>query len=146
MRETLIAEYHQTLARDQRPDVRVLRASQKYDAERRLLYGDREISVALRPHLLNRTQYEILAHSSKFSPEPSKKSPWRCCEPSRMQTIGLTEREIKLALVEPKYSTLAVTSRLDAFVHDHEVRSLEYNAENPPVLPIKLVSTKFFSK
>lgn len=51
-----------------------------------------------------------------------------------MHAVGLTEREIKLALVEPKYSALAVTTRLDAFVLDHEVKFVEYNAENPSSL------------
>jgi hypothetical protein len=51
-----------------------------------------------------------------------------------MTEIGLTEREIKLTLVEPKYSTLAVTSRLDAFINDHEIKVVEYNAENPSTL------------
>ena len=51
-----------------------------------------------------------------------------------MESVGLTEREIKLALVEPKHSASTVTSRLDAFVHGHEVKFVEYNAENPSSL------------
>ena len=51
-----------------------------------------------------------------------------------MQAIGLTEREIKLALVDPKHSSLTVTSRLDAFIDGHMVKFVEYNAENPSSL------------
>jgi hypothetical protein len=51
-----------------------------------------------------------------------------------METVGLTEREIKLALVDPKYSIAAVTTRLDAFVHGDEIKFVEYNAENPSSL------------
>src|SRR6476659_3274601 len=111
MRETLIAEYHQTLARDQTLTADFFARLKNMMRERRLLYGDREISVALRPHLLTRTQYELLARSSEVLAGAFEKvATALLTEPSRMQTIGLTEREIKLALVEPKYSTLAVTS------------------------------------
>jgi hypothetical protein len=51
-----------------------------------------------------------------------------------METVGLTEREINLALVDPKHSAATVTSRLDAFVHGHEVKFVEYNAETPSSL------------
>jgi hypothetical protein len=135
MRETLIAEYHQTLSQDKGLTSEFFTELKSMMRERRLLYGDREISVALRPHVLTRTQYDILAHSSEVLARAFEKVALALLsEPSRMQTIGLTEREIKLALVEPKYSTLVVTSRLDAFVHDHEVKVVEYNAENPSSL------------
>jgi hypothetical protein len=47
MRETLIAEYHQTLARDQGLTSEFFARLKNMMRERRLLYGDREISVAL---------------------------------------------------------------------------------------------------
>jgi hypothetical protein len=135
MRETLIAEYHNSLARDDRLTSEFFAHLKKLMHARRLRYGGREIGVALRPHLLTRTQYDILAHSAEVIAGAFETiGSALLSEPSRMQTLGLTEREIKLALVEPKHSTLAVTSRLDGFVHNHEVRFVEYNAENPSSL------------
>ena len=100
-----------------------------------MLYGAREIGVALRPHVLTRRQYTILAHSSEVLAGAFEKiASALLSEPSRMQTVGLTEREIRLALVEPKHSASTKTSRLDAFVHGHEVKFVEYNAENPSSL------------
>ena len=91
--------------------------------------------MALRPHLLTRAQYDLLAHSSEVLAGAFEKvASALISEPSRMQTVGLTEREIKLALVDPKYSTAAVTTRLDAFVHGDEIKFVEYNAENPSSL------------
>jgi len=102
---------------------------------RRMSYGDREISAALRPHLLTQTQYNILAGSAQvLSAAFETIAAALLSEPSRMQTVGLTDREIKLATVEPKYSRSTVTSRLDAFGHGREVRFVEYNAENPSSL------------
>lgn len=132
MRETLIAEYHDTLARDEGLTPKFFARLKSKMRERRLLYGAREISVALRPHLLSRTQYALLVDSSQVLAGAFERAASALLsEPARMQTVGLTEREIKLALVEPKHSAFAVTSRLDAFVNGHEVKFVEYNAENP---------------
>jgi hypothetical protein len=101
----------------------------------RLLYGEREIGVALRPHLLTRSHYDILAHASEVLAGAFEKvASALLAEPARMKTLRLTDREIKLALAEPGYSALAVTTRLDAFVQDHEIKFVEYNAENPSSL------------
>ena len=132
MRKMLISEYHTSLARDEGLTAEFFARLKSMMRARQLLYGAREIGVALRPHLLTRTQYAILAHASEVLAGAFEKiASALLSEPSRMESVGLTEREIKLALVEPKHSASTVTSRLDAFVHGHEVRFVEYNAENP---------------
>ena len=135
MRKTLIAKYHQALARDDGLTSEFFARLKTMMRERRLIYGSREISHALRPHFLTSRQYAILTHSSEVLAGASEKvAKALLSEPSRMQTVGLTEREIKLALVEPRQSTSVKTSRLDAFVHGYEVKFVEYNAENPSSL------------
>ena len=135
MRKALIAEYHTTLAGDQSLTAEFFARLRAMMRARRLLYGAREIGVALRPHLLTRTQFAILARASEVVAGAFEKvASALLSEPSRMETVGLTEREIKLALVDPKHSATTVTSRLDAFVHGHEVKFVEYNAENPSSL------------
>ena len=102
---------------------------------RRLLYGEREIGAALRPHFLTRTQYKLLSRTAEILAQAfDKVAAALLAEPWRMKTVGLTDREIKLALVNPGYSATAVTTRLDAFVHGHEIKVVEYNAENPSSL------------
>lgn len=134
-REALIADYHNTLASDENLTPEFFASLNGMMRERRLLYGAREISAALRPHFLTRSQYEILAQSSMvLAGAFVKVAAALLSEPTRMENIGLTEREINLALIEPKYSALAVTSRLDAFMNDNEVKFVEYNAENPSSL------------
>lgn len=135
MREQLIAEYHQLLAADQKITSEFLATFKESMRARRLLYGEREVGVALRPHLLTRAQYDLLTRSSEILAQAcSKVGAALLAEPSRMEAVGLTERETKLALVDPKYSTLAVTTRLDAFIHGDEIKFVEYNAENPSSL------------
>jgi hypothetical protein len=135
MRERLITEYHKTLTADDSLTADFFAHLRNEMRSRQLFYGDREISAALRPHLLTQTQYNILADSAQVLAGAFETiAAALLSEPSTMQTVGLTEREIKLANVEPKYSTSTVTSRLDAFVHGCEVRFVEYNAENPSSL------------
>ena len=135
MRERLINKYHKTLTADHSLTAEFFAHLKEKMRTRRLFYGDREISAALRPHLLTRTQYKILADSAQVLAGAFETIVAALMsEPSRMQTVGLTDREIKLAIVEPKYSRSSVTSRLDAFVHGREIKFVEYNAENPSSL------------
>lgn len=135
MRDALIAKYHQSLARDDGLTSDFFARLKTMMRERRLMYDNREISHALRPHFLTDRQYAILSHSSEVLAEALEKvAVALLSEPSRMQTVGLTEREIKLALIEPRQSSSVKTSRLDAFVHGQEVKFVEYNAENPSSL------------
>ena len=135
MRERLIDQYHKTLALDESLTPEFCAQLKNMMHTDRLLYGEREIGVALRPHLLTRTQYDILAQASEILAGAFEKvASALLSEPARLQTLRLTDREIKLAWAEPGYSTLAVTTRLDAFVQDREVKFVEYNAENPSSL------------
>ena len=80
--------------------------------ERRLMYGGREIGVALRPHLLTRAQYARLARASEILSRAFEKiSEAMVAEPSLMGRVGMTELETKFALVEPGYRCPAVTTR-----------------------------------
>ena len=135
MRKTLIAEYHKALTSDNGLTAEFFARLKNMMRERQLLYGTREISVALRPHVLTRRQYATLARSAEvLAGALETVASALLSEPSRMQTVGLTERETKLALVDPKQSVSVRTSRLDAFIHGHEVKFVEYNAENPSSL------------
>ena len=135
MRERLITQYHQTLTADDSLTAAFFTHLKNEMRTRCLSYGDREISAALRPHLLTQSQYKILAGSAQVLAAAFETiAEALLSEPSRMQTVGLTDREIKLATVDPKYSRATVTSRLDGFVHGREVKFVEYNAENPSSL------------
>jgi len=102
---------------------------------RRLLYGDREVGVSLRPHLLDAAQWARLAHASEVVAAAFEKVSAALVEaPSLMKFVGMSEAETRFALVEPGYRCPSVTGRLDAFVHGEEVKFVEYNAENPSSL------------
>lgn len=132
MREQLINEYHQMLAADEGLTADFFARLKELMTARRLLYGGRVIGVSLRPHFLSLAQHDALVHASQtLAGAFDKIAAALLADPARMDGIGLTERERRLALVNPGYRTPAVTTRLDAFVHGDEVKFVEYNAENP---------------
>jgi len=135
MREQVIAEYHELLASDEGLDAGLFERLREAMRARRLCYGGREIGVALRPHLLDATQYARLVHASEtLAGAFEKMSAAMVEDASLLARVGMSELETKLALVEPGYRCPSVTSRLDAFVHDDSVKFVEYNAENPSSL------------
>jgi len=58
LRERAIAQYHDLLLGDETLASRVFEKLHNAMRANRLTYGDRPISVALRPHLLARSQFE----------------------------------------------------------------------------------------
>src|SRR5919199_6961174 len=135
MREQAIAEYHGLLAADEGLNAELFTRLRQAMRARRLLYGGRELGVALRPHLLTRAQYDRLARVSEVLAGAFEKLLGAMLEkPRLLARVGLTELETKLALVEPGYKCPAVTTRLDAFVNGEEIKFVEYNAENPSSL------------
>jgi len=102
----------------------------------RLLYGDRPIGIALRPHLLDQKQFRALTLAAERVTSALEKIAAAVVQdPILMDQLGLTESERKMALVEPGFSAAGVTTRLDAFVNGDEISFVESNAENPSSLP-----------
>src|SRR5947199_6971212 len=104
--------------------------------KKRLLYGDRPIGVALRPHFLDHEQFRALTLlAERVTSALEKVAAAVVQDPNLMNRLGLTEAERKMALVDPGFSTAGVTTRLDAFVRGDEIKFVEPNAENPSSLP-----------
>ena len=101
----------------------------------RLLYGERPIGVSLRPHFLDEKQFHTLTQTAQRIASALEKVATALVQsPGLMHQLGLTDAECNLALVDPGSSTAAITTRLDAFVRDDEIKFVEYNAENPSSL------------
>ena len=136
LRDRAIAEYHQLLAADANLSGGAVFERLRIAMRRaRLVYGERPIGVALRPHLLEQRQFELLTERAELIANALEKvaaEAVRC--PSLMEELGLTDAERKLALVDPGFSGAAITSRIDGFVHGEEIKFVEYNAENPSSL------------
>ena len=97
-----------------------------------LLHGDRPTCPFLRPHILSRTQYEELSRAAETIAGAFEKLVARALdEDALLSELGLTDAEEKMARIDPGYSSLCVTSRLDAYLTESDFQFLEYNAESP---------------
>ncbi len=134
-RERAIAEYHDLLAADEALSPAVFEKLRGAMRINRLLYGERPIGVALRPHFLHEKQFHTLTQTAQRIASALEKVATALVQsPGLMHQLGLTDAERNLALVEPGFSTAAITTRLDAFVREDEIKFVEYNAENPSSL------------
>ncbi len=136
LRETAIAEYHELLAADETLTPATFEKLRSAMRKKRLMYGDRPIGIALRPHLLDHEQFRALTLlAERVTSALEKVAAAVVQNPKLMDELGLTEAERRMALVDPGFSTAGVTTRLDAFVRGDEIKFVESNAENPSSLP-----------
>lgn len=104
-----------------------------------LLHGTRPTCPFLRPHIVARSQYERVASAAQILAGAFERLVLRALEDeSLLNELGLTKREKLMAMVDPGYEHLCVTSRLDAFLTDDGFKFLEYNAESPAGLADQL--------
>jgi hypothetical protein len=136
LRERAIAEYHELLGADDTLTPATFEKLRSDMRRKRLLYGDRPIGIALRPHLLDQKQFRALTLAAeRLTSALEEIAAAVLRNPILMDELGLTEAERRMALVDPGFSTAGVTTRLDAFVHGNEIKFVESNAENPSSLP-----------
>jgi hypothetical protein len=97
-----------------------------------LVYGDRPTCPFLRPHIISRTQYDAVARAaSMIASAVERLVNYALLDDELLGAIGLTEREAQMARIDPGYSRLCVSSRLDAYLSDSDFKFFEYNAETP---------------
>src|SRR5216684_640104 len=97
-----------------------------------LVFGERPTCPFLRPHIVTRSQYDEIAQAARTIAHAFEKLVSRALmDRELLDFLGLTETENRMARVDPGYSRLCVTSRLDAYVSETGFQFLEYNAETP---------------
>jgi hypothetical protein len=125
-----VAAYHELLE-DERLAAASVEALADGQRARRLMFGDRPLSVALRPQFLTRERADqaIAAaegvHSALATLERAVLR-----DADLRAELALEPEEEKLALADPGYRFSSPSSRLDSFFAD-EVRFVEFNAESP---------------
>jgi len=97
-----------------------------------LVFGDRPTCPFLRPHIIARSQYDEVARGAQtVAAAVENLVAHALVDDELFATLGLTERESQMARIDPGYSRLCVSSRLDAYLSDDGFQFLEYNAETP---------------
>ncbi|HEX6719004.1 MAG TPA: circularly permuted type 2 ATP-grasp protein [Pyrinomonadaceae bacterium] len=97
-----------------------------------LLQGDRATCPFLRPYILPRHQYDNVRRAAEtLAAVFEKVAIAALADQSLLAFLGLTPAEEEAARIEPGYSRLCVSSRLDGHLNTSGFQFLEYNAETP---------------
>ena len=100
-------------------------------ARRGLAFGDRPLSIALRPNLLSRERYaESVAAARAIHGALAALERALLAHAELRAQLDLEPEEERLALADPGCRSSSPSSRLDSFFADR-VRYVEYNAESP---------------
>jgi len=106
-----------------------LRAAQR---ELGLLQGNRATCPFLRPHIVSRRQYETIQRAAETLARACEKIAIAALtDDALLALLNVTKAEEEMARIEPRYSRLCVSSRLDGHVSAKGFQFLEYNAETP---------------
>ena len=125
-----VAAYHALLE-----DERLVAASVEHLAEgqreRRLMFGERPLCVALRPQLMTRRRYDRAVSAAEGVHGALAALEKAVLKDAVLRAeLGLEPEEERLALADPGFTSSSPSVRLDSFFSD-EVRFVEYNAESP---------------
>lgn len=97
-----------------------------------LVFGERPTCPFLRPHIITRSQYDEVSRAASTIASAVERMVERALiDDELLSVLGPTEREAKMARIDPGYSRLCVSSRLDSYLSDSGFQFLEYNAETP---------------
>jgi len=97
----------------------------------RLTFGDRPLSIALRPNLLSRERYEeSVAAARAIHGALAALEGALLADAALRATLDLDPEEERLAMVDPGCRSSSPSARLDSFFAG-AVRYVEYNAESP---------------
>lgn len=125
-----VAAYHELLA-DERLAAASLERLQTGQVERRLTFGDRPLSVALRPQILSRRRYAEAVHAAHETHGALQALERALLLDAGLRAeLDLSPEEERLALADPGCRASSPSARLDSFFAGR-VRYVEYNAESP---------------
>ncbi len=97
-----------------------------------LVFGERPTCSFLRPHIIARSQYdEVSRAASIIATAVERMVALALADDDLLALLGPTEREAQMARIDPGYSCLCVSSRLDSYLSDRGFQFLEYNGETP---------------
>ena len=125
-----VAAYH-ALLDDERLVAASAEALAEGQRERRLMFGERPLCVAVRPQLMTRRRYEqavAAAEGVHGALAALEKAVLKDAD-LRLE-LGLEPEEERLALADPGFAYSSPSARLDSFFAG-QIRFVEYNAESP---------------
>lgn len=128
----LLDELDRELLKQHRYDDRLFDELTEIQHRSGILHGKRPISPFLRPYFLARSRYEAIRNAARLLSQAFEAVTAAALQNDEILTeLGLSEKEVRWARLEPGYVGVSVNSRLDTFLSADSFAFLEYNAENP---------------
>ncbi len=111
----------------------------------RLIFGGRRLSPYLRPHFVTETDWSrITATCETIFGALQKVKDVAVTDDAMLDELGVTEIERTLIKIDPKYSHVSPTSRLDSFLTDDSYSYVELNGESPAGIAFSDSATEIF--
>jgi hypothetical protein len=143
--EKLVQNLDEKLLEKYRFDTGLFRRLSEIQRQSGIMHDDRPICPFLRPHFFARSHYEAVARAAENLHLAFERMTEAALEnPQIMAELVLTEKEERMARIEPGYPGLCVSSRFDAFLSGEDFKFLEYNAETPAGIGDQLTFEKIF--
>jgi len=127
-----IARYHRLLDSENYRDLQWADWLHEELRARDLLYSAQPISPVLRPHFLTQRQYANLTKAAEsLHSAIDRVESLALSTPGLMSRMAMLPAEKMLASVDPGYPYFAVTSLLDASIHNGSMHVVDYAADTP---------------
>ncbi|MDM7922330.1 MAG: hypothetical protein QUS14_08515 [Pyrinomonadaceae bacterium] len=95
-------------------------------------HAGKPICPFLRPYFLQRSRYLEIRKAAGILTQAFERLAAAALEDASISAkLGLSEKEVRWARLEPGYAAASVNSRLDTFLSADGFKFLEYNGENP---------------
>jgi len=96
------------------------------------VYGERTIPFVIMPHFISPGQLRRLTGAvASISPVLDRFCDAYARDPRLREELRLSPREDALMRIDPGFPRPIRVSRLDAFLHDYDVKFLEFNTDSP---------------
>ena len=126
-----VARYHDLLA-DQKLAEDSVRLLDEGLENAKLIFGGRRLSPYLRPHFVTETDFaRITGVCETVWSAIQKVKDAALSDASIVNDLGLTDIERELVSIDPGYSAVSPTSRLDSFLTKDAYSFVELNGESP---------------
>lgn len=144
MLKQAVEHYHELLSD---PEL-ALASQQLLDAEldrSKLIFGGRRLSPYLRPHFVTESDWaKITTTCETVFGALQKVKDAAVADDALLDELGVTEIERELVKIDPKYSHVSPTSRLDSFLTEDAYSYVELNGESPAGIAFADSATEIF--
>src|SRR3954468_3647046 len=144
MIDDAVDHYHELLNDEQLAQQSVTLLDEGFDRGK-LIFGGRRLSPYLRPHFVTEDDWQRVASTCEIVFRALQKVKDAAVEDdSLLDELGITEIERELVKIDPGYSHVSPTCRLDSFLTADAFSFVELNGESPAGIAYADSATEIF--